>query len=130
MRKRNSNLLFRQWLLELGSGFEVDVTAIDNIIQYGIILGFSSKEIRAKIEGILKFSKLRKFSAGMIARLAFSTAAQADPDILLVDEILAVGDLSFHQKNYKEFTSFKERKKTIVLVSHSLEPIRKLCDIG
>lgn len=123
-------------LLELGTGFEPDMTASDNIIQYGIILGFSIKGIKAKVEDILKFAelekfantKLSKFSTGMTARLAFSTAAQVDPDILLVDEVLAVGDLSFHQKSYKEFTSFKERKKTIVLVSHSLEPIRKLCD--
>jgi ABC-2 type transport system ATP-binding protein len=123
-------------LLELGTGFEPDMTASDNIIQYGIILGFSIKEIKAKVEDILKFAelekfantKLSKFSTGMTARLAFSTAAQVDPDILLVDEVLSVGDLSFHQKSYKEFTSFKERKKTVVLVSHSLEPIRKLCD--
>ena len=123
-------------LLELGSSFEVDMTAVENIIQYGIILGFSPKEIKAKVESILKFAelekfantKLAKFSAGMVARLAFSTAAQVEPDILLVDEVLAVGDLSFHQKSYKEFSSFKERKKTIVLVSHNLEPIRKMCD--
>lgn len=123
-------------LLELGTGFEAEMTASDNIIQYGIILGFSVKEIKAKVEDILKFAelekfastKLSKFSTGMTARLAFSTAAQIDPEILLVDEVLSVGDLSFHQKSYREFTSFKERKKTIVLVSHSMEPIRKLCD--
>lgn len=123
-------------LLELGTGFDGELTAYDNIIQYGIILGFNLKEIKAKMEEIIRFAelekfvdtKLQKFSTGMIARLAFSTAAQVDPDILLVDEVLSVGDLSFQQKSYKAFRSFKEQKKTIVFVSHNMGSIRKLCD--
>lgn len=123
-------------LLELGTGFDGDFSARDNIIQYGIILGFSLKQIKTRVEDILEFAELekfgdthlRKFSTGMTARLAFSTAAQVEPDILLVDEVLSVGDISFQQKSYKAFRSFKEKKKTILFVSHNLEPIKKLCD--
>lgn len=123
-------------LLELGTGFDGDLTARENIIQYGIILGLAPKEIKARVDEIIAFSelekfvdtKLRKFSTGMTARLAFSTAAQIEPNILLLDEVLSVGDLSFQQKSYKAFNSFKEQKKTIVFVSHNLSAIRKLCD--
>jgi ABC-type polysaccharide/polyol phosphate transport system ATPase subunit len=123
-------------ILELGTGFDGDLTARENIIQYGIILGLAPKAIKDRVDQIIEFSelekfadtKLRKFSTGMTARLAFSTAAQVEPDILLVDEVLSVGDLSFQQKSYKAFSSFKEQKKTIVFVSHNLSSIRKLCD--
>jgi len=122
-------------LLELGTGFQGELTAKDNIIQYGIILGFTRKEITSKVDQILKFAELEKFgdtrtrnfSSGMIARLAFSTAIQVDPDILLVDEVLAVGDLSFQQKSYKEFLSLK-KDKTIVYVSHDVNTVKQLCD--
>jgi lipopolysaccharide transport system ATP-binding protein len=123
-------------ILELGTGFQGDLTARDNIIQYGIILGFTRKDIIGRIEKILEFAelerfadtKIRNFSSGMIARLAFSTAIQVEPDILLVDEILAVGDLSFREKSYKAFLSFKERRKTIIYVSHDIDTVKKLCD--
>ncbi|MGC1929115.1 MAG: ATP-binding cassette domain-containing protein [Candidatus Nitrosopolaris sp.] len=123
-------------LLELGTGFDGDFSARDNIIQYGIILGFSLKQIKARVEGILEFAELekfgdtylRKFSTGMIARLAFSTAVQVEPDILVVDEVLSVGDITFQQKSYRAFRSFKEQKKTILFVSHNLDSIKKLCD--
>ncbi len=123
-------------LLELGTGFHPDLTARDNIIQYGIILGFSRKEITEKVEDILKFAELQKFedtkvknfSSGMYSRLAFSTAIQIDPDILLVDEILAVGDEHFNQKSFEAFMSFRKRRKTILYVSHDLESVRTLCD--
>ena len=123
-------------ILELGTGFQGDLTARDNIIQYGIILGFTRKEIINRVEKILEFAelerfadtKIRNFSSGMIARLAFSTAIQVEPDILLVDEVLAVGDLSFREKSYKAFLSFKEKKKTIVYVSHDIETVKKLCN--
>ncbi|MDQ6862668.1 MAG: ABC transporter ATP-binding protein [Thermoproteota archaeon] len=123
-------------LLELGTGFDGDFSARDNIVQYGIILGFGLKQIKARVEDILAFAELekfgdtylRKFSTGMTARLAFSTAAQVEPDILLVDEVLSVGDISFQQKSYRAFRSFKEQKKTILFVAHNLESIKKLCD--
>ncbi len=123
-------------LLELGTGFQPDLTARDNIILYGIILGFSRKAITEKIDDILKFAELEKFadtkiknfSSGMYSRLAFSTAVQVDPDILLVDEVLAVGDLPFQQKSFEAFMSFRKRGKTILYVSQNLESVKSLCD--
>lgn len=123
-------------LLELGTGFQVDLTAYDNIIQYGQILGFGRKEMIQKVDYILKFAglekfsdtRIRNFSSGMIARLAFSTAVQVEPEILLVDEVLAVGDLDFQQKSHKAFLKFKENKKTIVYVTHDTESVLRLCD--
>jgi len=122
-------------ILELGTGFQGELTARDNIIQYGIILGFTRKEIINRVDNILQFAelerfadtKIRNFSSGMIARLAFSTAIQVEPDILLVDEVLSVGDLPFRQKSYKAFLSFKEKNKTIIYVSHDMDTVKKLC---
>lgn len=122
--------------LELGTGFNGELTARDNIILYGIILGFTKKEIIEKIEDIVKFSelekfldtKLKNFSSGMNARLAFSTAISVDPDILLVDEVLSVGDITFQEKSFNKFMEFKKKEKTIIFVSHSVEQIRKTCD--
>lgn len=123
-------------LLEVGTGFQPDLTARANIILYGLILGFSKKEIIKKIPEIINFAELenfidtriKNFSSGMIARLAFSTAIQVDPDILLVDEILSVGDFSFQKKSINKMMEFKKRGKTIVFVSHSIEQIKNLCD--
>jgi len=123
-------------LLQLGTGFNGELTAKDNIIIYGTILGFQKKEIIQKIEKIAKFAeletfldtKLKNFSAGMNARLAFSTAMEVDPDILLVDEILSVGDISFQQKSISAFMEFKKKGKTIVLVSHDIRQVKTLCD--
>jgi len=122
--------------LGLGTGFNGEFTARDNIILYGVILGFTKKEIEKKIESIIQFAelenfldtKLKNFSSGMNARLAFATAIQADPDIMLIDEILSVGDIPFREKSYNTFLEFKKKKKTIILVSHSLDQIEKLCD--
>ena len=122
--------------LGLGVGFQMEMTARTNVILYGKLLGFSKKEIEEKVDHIMKFAelekfqdtKLKKFSGGMYARLAFSTAVQVDPDIILMDEILAVGDIGFRKKSYETFLSFKKRNKSIVLVSHDLEVIRANCD--
>lgn len=122
--------------LELGTGFNGELTAKDNIILYGIILGFTKKEIIERIDEIAKFSelekfldtKLKNFSSGMNARLAFSTAISVDPDILLVDEVLSVGDITFQEKSFNKFMEFKKRGKTIIFVSHSIEQIKKTCD--
>jgi lipopolysaccharide transport system ATP-binding protein len=123
-------------LIQLGAGFQQDLTAKDNIILYGVILGFSRQEIAEKVEDILKFAELEKFadtkiknfSSGMHSRLAFSTAIQVDPDILLVDEVLSVGDEYFQQKSFDAFMSFRKKKKTILYVSHGLETVKNLCD--
>lgn len=122
--------------LELGTGFKGELTAKENIITYGVLLGFTKKEIIKKIDEIIRFAELEKFlstkiknfSAGMNARLAFSTAIQVDPDILLVDEVLSVGDIAFQEKSFKAFVEFKEKGKTIVFVSHNVEQVQRLCD--
>lgn len=120
----------------LGAGFQPELTARANILLYGVLLGMTKKEITGKIEEIIKFAelekfedtKLKNFSAGMHARLAFSTAMQVDPDIILMDEIISVGDLAFQQKSYDTFMSFKKRGKSIILVTHSMDPVEKYCD--
>lgn len=122
--------------LELGTGFNGELTARDNIILYGAILGFSKAEIAKRIDDIVQFAELEKFldtkiknfSSGMNARLAFSTAIQVDPDILLVDEVLSVGDISFQKKSFEAMMEFKKKQKTILFVSHSIEQVRNLCD--
>ena len=122
--------------LGLGLGFNPELTARDNIIIYGRLLGFSKKEIEEKEDEIVKFAelerfedtKIKNFSSGMAARLAFATAVQVDPDIILVDEVLSVGDIAFQKKSYETFISFKERKKSIVVVTHNMDIIRKDCD--
>lgn len=122
--------------LELGAGFNGELTARDNIILYGVILGLTKKEIKERIDDIAKFAdierfldtKLKNFSAGMNARLAFSTAIQVEPDIMLMDEILSVGDISFQEKSFNTFLEFKKQKKTIVFVSHVIDQIETLCD--
>jgi len=123
-------------LLELGTGFHPELTARDNIIVYGVILGFNKNEIIKKIENIISFAelekfldtKLKNFSSGMGARLAFSTAIEVDPDILLIDEVLSVGDIKFQEKSSQAIMKFKEMGKTLVIVSHSIKQIIKMCD--
>lgn len=122
--------------LAIGSGFHPELTAVANVELYGILLGLSKKEITEKIAEIIKFAELEKFadsrlkhfSAGMSARLAFSTAIHVKPDILLMDEIISVGDLSFQQKCYDACLSLKNNGKSIILVTHSMQPVRQYCD--
>lgn len=123
-------------LLALGAGFQMELTAKTNVIQYGILLGFKRKEIETRVDQIMTFAelekfadtKLKNFSSGMYARLAFSTAIQIDPDILIIDEVLQVGDLAFQQKSYEAILSFKKRGKTVILVTHNVVPIQEHCD--
>jgi len=123
-------------LIELGLGFNPELTAQDNIVIYGAILGLPKKIITSKIKKILEYAELEKFgdtkiknfSSGMYSRLAFSTAIQADPDILLVDEVLSVGDIDFQKKSFASFLDFKKRGKTIIYVSQNLDSIKTLCD--
>src|SRR5579864_1720250 len=122
--------------LSLGAGFNPEMTATDNVIQYGMVLGFSKKAIMERVDEIMKFSelekfsdtKLKNFSSGMFARLAFSTAIQVDPDVLIIDEALAVGDLAFHKKSFDTILSFKNRGKSIILVTHDMNTVRNYCD--
>lgn len=121
-------------LLDLGAGFHPDLTGIENIYLNGAILGMSTKEIRAKYDDIVAFAELEKFidapirtySAGMVMRLGFSIAIQADPDILLIDEVLAVGDENFQQKCYDKVREFQQMGKTIVFVSHDIKAVRQV----
>lgn len=122
--------------LELGVGFQPDLTAKENIYVYGAIMGFSDKEIKGQVDKILDFAglkrfadtKLKNFSSGMTVRLAFSTAIQSDPEILLLDEVLAVGDMDFQQKCFEVFKRYRQEKKTIVFVSHDLNSVKQFCD--
>jgi lipopolysaccharide transport system ATP-binding protein len=122
--------------LELGVGFNTDFTAAENIKIYGIIMGLSPKEIEEKSEYILEFAgltrfrdtKLRNFSSGMHVRLAFSTAIQTNPQILLLDEVLAVGDIEFQKKCLDTLRAFKNEGVTMVYVSHDLDSVKKFCD--
>lgn len=123
-------------LLELGAGFHYDLTGRENVVLNGILLGLTRREVIARLRDIVEFSELEEFldqpvrtySSGMVARLGFSIAVHLDPVILLIDEILAVGDLHFQAKCREKIKWFKNRNTTIVLVSHSTSDIRQLCD--
>jgi len=123
-------------LLQLGTGFQEELDAKENIIANGLLLGISKSEIKKKINKIIEYAELQKFqdqklkhySSGMRARLGFSIAINLDPQILLVDEILSVGDKQFREKSYKSFLEFKNAKKTILIVTHNLKNILEICD--
>ena len=123
-------------ILQLGSGFQMDLLPRDNIIIYGMLLGFSKKEIKKRIQNVLQFAELEKFSglkvghfsSGMLARLAFSTVLQLDPDILLMDEIMSVGDIGFREKSLKAFNSFIKKGKTILYATNNLSTLSNFCD--
>lgn len=123
-------------VLALGLGFHPEFTAIDNIYQSSVLLGISRKQISQRVDKIIEYAELEKFadtkfknfSSGMQMRLAFSTAVQVDPDILLLDEVYAVGDLKFQKKCFDTILDFKKQGKSIILVSHGMDPIKKICD--
>jgi len=123
-------------ILQLGSGFNFQLTASENIILYGMLLGMSKLEITSKIKKIIEFAeleqfttmKLKHFSTGMLARLAFSTVLQINPDIFLLDEILSVGDIKFREKTSKVFQSFKENGKTVLYTTHNVDTLPEICD--
>jgi len=123
-------------LLELGAGFHPDLTGRENIYLNGSILGLSKKYLKERFDAIVSFAELAEFidmpvkhySSGMYVRLGFSVAVQTDPDILLVDEVLAVGDESFRRKCLAKLTEFRQAGKTIAVVSHDLDTVRKICD--
>lgn len=123
-------------LLELGAGFHPDLTGLENIFINGVILGMTRKEMMAKVDQIVEFSELeekidtplRTYSSGMMMRLGFSIATHIDPEILIVDEALSVGDVAFQQKCFDRLKEFKDRKGTIFFVSHDTSTIRKVAD--
>lgn len=123
-------------LIELGVGFDPELNAVENIYLNGSLHKKSSKQIRERVHHILEFAELthfattpvKYFSSGMAARLGFAVAIDIDPDVLLVDEVLAVGDERFQEKCNQVFKSFLERNKTIVIISHDLNMIEKLAD--
>lgn len=123
-------------LLELGAGFNREYTGIENIYLNGTMIGFSKEEIDAKLKDILDFADIgdfvyqpvKTYSSGMFVRLAFAVAINIEPEILIVDEALAVGDVFFQAKCYRKFDEFKKKGKTILFVSHDLSSIVKYCD--
>ena len=123
-------------MLELGSGFDYDLTGHENIFLNGAILGYSESYLKSKYDEIVAFSELgdfinipvRNYSSGMIMRLAFSIASQVVPDILIVDEILAVGDAAFQAKSYARMMELMGHGTTVLLVSHNIDQIKSLCD--
>jgi len=123
-------------LLELGTGFNPELSGIENIYFNGSILGYSKEEIDQKLESILDFADVGEFvyqpvktySSGMQVRLAFAVAISVDPEILIVDEALAVGDIRFQQKCYRKFREFQEKKKTIIFVTHDTGIVNNYCD--
>ncbi len=123
-------------LIELGAGFHPEFSGRENILINGTVLGLSKKEIQDRMEDIIKFAELEEFidaplrtySSGMYVRLGFSVAVHVDPDILLIDEVLSVGDRSFNQKCQEKLYEFRNAKKTMILVSHDLDSIERYCD--
>ena len=122
--------------IELGVGFNYELTGRDNVYLNGALLGFSNEEMDAMYDDIWKFAeleqfqdqKLKNYSSGMQVRLAFSIAIRARGDILLLDEVLAVGDAAFQQKCNEYFQSLHDNKQTVILVTHSMDNVRKFCD--
>lgn len=122
-------------LIELGVGFTMDMAARDNVVMNGIMLGLSPREARKRFESVIEFAdlqefkdlKLKNYSSGMLVRLAFSVAIQVDADILMIDEVLAVGDAAFQQKCFDVFNDLRDRGKTIVLVTHDMGSMQRFC---
>lgn len=123
-------------LLELGAGFNMEYNGIENVYLNGTMLGFTEEEITQKLDAILEFADIgdyvyqpvKTYSSGMFVRLAFAVAINIEPEILIVDEALSVGDVFFQAKCYHKFEEFKKMGKTIVFVSHDLSSIQKYCD--
>lgn len=123
-------------LLELGAGFDPNYTGKENIFLYGAILGYSREYIESKYDEIVEFSELghfinvplKNYSSGMRARLGFSIATAVDPDVLILDEVLSVGDAKFRTKSLKKVQSMFEKGVTVLFVSHSIQQVKAICD--
>ena len=125
-------------LLELGAGFNPEMSGMDNIYLNGTLMGFSNKEMDSKVDAILEFADIGEFihqpvkmySSGMFARLAFSVSINVEPDILIVDEALSVGDMAFQMKCFKKFQDFQREGRTILFVTHALDSVLRYCNRG
>jgi len=123
-------------IIELGAGFHQELTGRENIFLNGAMLGFSKTEMQRKFQSIVDFSEIaafidspiRTYSSGMIARLAFSIAAEADPDLLIIDEVLSVGDEAFRHKCMERMLRFRDRGVTVLFVTHAVDDAKKLCE--
>lgn len=123
-------------LIELGAGLHPELTGKENIFLYGAILGMKKEEVQAKYQSIVEFAEItpfldmpiKRYSSGMYARLGFAVAVNMNPDILLIDEVLAVGDERFQRKCFKKMKEIRERSTTIVFVSHNLDWVASLCN--
>ena len=123
-------------LLELGAGMHAELTGRENILLNGLLMGFSKNQMLEREERIIAFAEIgdfidvpvKQYSSGMYVRLAFSVATEVDPDILVIDEILAVGDIGFQQKCFDRLKRFRESGKTILLVTHTMDQVVNLCD--
>jgi ABC-2 type transport system ATP-binding protein/lipopolysaccharide transport system ATP-binding protein len=123
-------------LIELGAGFDADISVMDNILLYGVLLGFSRAEMKARAHSILEFAELEDYalvpvkglSSGMVARLGFSIATDVQPDILILDEVLSVGDESFKNKCKQRMDQFWGGETTVLVVSHDLDFVQQSCD--
>ena len=125
-------------LIELGAGFHPEISGRENIFINGIMLGLTKKEIQRRFDEIVEFAEMQDFidapvktySSGMYMRLGFAVAVHVDPEVLLVDEVLAVGDQGFTHKCLDKFAEFRRRNKSILLVTHSLDLVEKFCDVA
>jgi ABC-type polysaccharide/polyol phosphate transport system ATPase subunit len=123
-------------LIELGAGFHHELTGRENILINGLLLGLSKQQIKQREESIIEFAEIgefidapvKQYSSGMYMRLAFAVATEVDPDILLIDEILGVGDAGFQEKCFDRLQQFRGRGKTILFVSHNMASVRRFCD--
>lgn len=125
-------------LLELGSGFHPDLSGRENVYLYGSLMGFGRREMAERLDEVVDFSgigdfidmEVKHYSSGMYTRLGFAVATSVDPDILITDEVLAVGDEAFQRKCLERIYEFRQRGKTIIFVSHALETVRSMCDLA
>jgi lipopolysaccharide transport system ATP-binding protein len=123
-------------LINLGAGFHPELTGRENIYLNGVILGLSRREVRARFDRIVEFADLgpyidtplKRYSSGMYARLGFAVAAHVDPDVLLVDEVLSVGDVGFQERSIRKMLSFRDSGQAILFVSHNLSAVEMMCD--
>lgn len=123
-------------MLELGGGFHPELTGRENIKLNAVLLGLRRKELKERIDKIIEFSELgefidepiRVYSSGMLAKLGFSVISQVDPDILIIDEVLAVGDIAFQKKCISTINDFRSKGVTILFVSHNIADVKKICD--
>ncbi|MEA5513693.1 ABC transporter ATP-binding protein [Nodularia sp. UHCC 0506] len=125
-------------LIELGAGFDAEISVMDNILLYGVLLGFSRNEMRERTQSILEFAELQDYalvpvkglSSGMVARLGFAIATDVQPDILILDEVLSVGDESFKNKCKRRIEKFWDHNATVLVVSHDLNFVKQSCIHG